>query len=220
MPESPEDFQKLKRPFGTLIPDKKVTKQKLSSLLKDAKKVIAVGDATTERLFGFGIIPDVAVFDGKERRSKRSYPANYQAQEIRCTNPAGVISKQAVDVLRGALKSREVVRVLVEGEEDLLALPLFVMAPEGSAVLYGQPLEGMVVVKITTAKQKQAKVLMDKICDNTNLLNGLDNNESNRKQGVTQQNQGRRSRRGKNAHSRTTTTTASRHKPYRSSKEN
>jgi GTP-dependent dephospho-CoA kinase len=220
MPESPEDFQKLKRPFGTLIPDKKVTKQKLSSLLKDAKKVIAVGDATTERLFGFGIIPDVAVFDGKERRSKRSYPANYQAQEIRCTNPAGVISKQAVDVLRGALKSREAVRVLVEGEEDLLALPLFVMAPEGSAVLYGQPLEGMVVVKITTAKQKQAKVLMDKICDNTNLLNGLDNNnKSNRKQDVTQQNQGRRSRRSKNGHS-TTATTTSRHKPYRSSKEN
>lgn len=176
MPESPEDFQKLKRPFGTLIPDKEVTKQKLSSLLKDAKKVIAVGDATTERLFGFGIIPDVAVVDGKERRSKRSYPANYQAQEIRCTNPAGVISKQAVDVLRGALKSREVVRVLVEGEEDLLALPLFVMAPEGSAVLYGQPLEGMVVVKITTAKQKQAKDLMDRICDNTNLLNRAGSN--------------------------------------------
>src|ERR671922_505801 len=176
MPESPEDFQKLKRPFGTLIPDKKVTKQKLSSLLKDAKKVIAVGDATTERLFGFGIIPDVAVVDGKERRSKRSYPANYQAQEPQCANPAGSISKQAVDILQGALKSREAVRVLVEGEEDLLALPLFVMAPEGSAVFYGQPLEGMVGVKNKTAKQKQAKVLMDRICNNTSLLNRAGSN--------------------------------------------
>jgi uncharacterized protein (UPF0218 family) len=185
MPESSEDFQKLKQPFGTLIPDKEVTKQKLSSLLKDAEKVIAVGDATTERLFGFGIIPDVAVVDGKERRSKRTYPANYQAQEIRCANPAGGISKQAVDVLQGALKAREAVRVLVEGEEDLLALPLFVMAPEGSAVLYGQPLEGMVVVKITTTKQKQAKDLMDRICDNTNLLNGLDTHNNQRKD-VTQ----------------------------------
>jgi uncharacterized protein (UPF0218 family) len=51
-----------------------------------------------------------------------------------------------------------------------------VMAPEGSAVLYGQPLEGMVVVKITTAKQKQAKVLMDRICNNTSLLNRAGSN--------------------------------------------
>jgi hypothetical protein len=44
------------------------------------------------------------------------------------------------------------------------------MAREGSSVLYGQPLEGLVVVKITRAKQKQAKELMDRICDNTNLI--------------------------------------------------
>jgi uncharacterized protein (UPF0218 family) len=51
----------------------------------------------------------------------------------------------------------------VEGEEDMLALPIFVMASEGAVVLYGQPLEGMVAVKITAAKRKQAKDLMDRI---------------------------------------------------------
>jgi hypothetical protein len=55
------------------------------------------------------------------------------------------------------------VQVLVEGEEDLLALPLFAMAPDGSVVLYGQPLEGLVVVRITQAKKNQAKNLMDRI---------------------------------------------------------
>lgn len=163
MPINPKDAQLLKQPFGTLIPDKQVTEQKVASMLKGAKKVIAVGDATTERLVGFGIAPDIAVIDGKERRSRRSYPANYQARELRCVNPAGTISKDAVKVLQDAMKAPPPVRVLVDGEEDMLALPVFAMAPEGSAVLYGQPIEGLVVVRITQAKQKQAKDLMDRI---------------------------------------------------------
>jgi hypothetical protein len=163
MPLSPEDAQLLKQPFGTLIPDKDVTKQKLSSMLKGSKKVIAVGDATTERLLGFGITPDVAVIDCRERRSKRSPLANYQARELRCANPAGTISRDAVKVLQDALQMSPPVRVLVNGEEDMLALPFFAMAPEGSTVMYGQPLEGLVVVKITPVNQKQAKDLMDRI---------------------------------------------------------
>jgi uncharacterized protein (UPF0218 family) len=163
MPLSPKDAQLLKQPFGTLIPDKQVTKQKVASMLKGAVKIVAVGDATTERLASFDITPDIAVIDGKERRSKRNYPANYQAKELRCSNPTGTISKDAVGVLQEALKLQPPVRVLVDGEEDLLALPVFAMSPEGSTVLYGQPLEGLVVVKITPAKQRQAKDLMDRI---------------------------------------------------------
>ena len=168
MPASQKDLEILKKPFGTLVADKDVTKSRISSMLKDAKKIIAVGDATTERLISFGIIPDIAVVDGKERRSKRKYPDNYDAKQIRCANPAGTISKEAVQILQDALKSDAPVRVLIEGEEDMLALPLFAMAPENSAVLYGQPLEGMVVVKITRAKQKQAKDLMGRIRDDAN----------------------------------------------------
>lgn len=163
MPLSENDAQILKQPFGTLVPDKEVTKQKMASMLKGAKKIIAVGDATTERLIGFGIMPDVAVIDGRERRSKRAYPANYRAEELLCRNPAGTISKEAVRALQDALRAATPARVLVEGEEDMLALPAFAMAPEGSAILYGQPLEGLVVVRITRAKQRQAKDLMDRI---------------------------------------------------------
>lgn len=163
MPVTPQDAQLLKQPFGTLIPDKEVTKQKVALMLKGAGKVVAVGDATTERLVSFGIVPDVAVIDGRERRSKRIYHANYPAKELRCRNPAGTISKDAVKVLQDGLKTASPARVLVEGEEDLLALPAFALAPEGSVVLYGQPLEGLVVVRITPAKQKQAKDLMDRI---------------------------------------------------------
>lgn len=173
MPLKPRDVLLLKQPFGFLIPDKQVTKQKVSSMLKGSEQVIAVGDATTERIIGFGIIPDVAVIDGKERRSKRNYPVNYLAKEFHCTNPAGTISQDAVNTFGDVLKTTPPVRVLVDGEEDLLAIALFAMAPEGSAVLYGQPLEGLVVVKITRSKKKQAKGLMKRIRDNSTKLVNL-----------------------------------------------
>lgn len=156
------EIDALKKPFGTLVPDAQVTKQKILSLIKGAKKIIAVGDATTERLLGFGIIPDLAVVDGRERRRARSYP-DYSAKEMRCANPAGTISKKAVGTLKVALSEKQPVRVVVDGEEDMLALPLFVVAPLDSVVMYGQPLEGLVAVKITVTKRKQAKDLMDRI---------------------------------------------------------
>ena len=127
---------------------------------RQGRRLLAAKQQASSRDQGF---PDLAVVDGKERRSKRSYPANYIAKELQCTNLAGTISKDAVKVLQDAIKARPPVRVLVDGEEDLLALPVFAMAPVGSAVLYGQPLEGLVVVTITPAKQKQAKDLMDRI---------------------------------------------------------
>ena len=163
MSAGPKDTDLLKQPFGTLVSEKDITKQKILSMLEGAKKIITVGDATTERLISFNITPDIAVIDGVERRSPRSHPINYHAKKMLCKNPAGTISKEAVHVLQSALETSSPVTVKVEGEEDMLALPLFTMAPKGSVVLYGQPLEGIVLVNITEEKQNEAKELMNKI---------------------------------------------------------
>jgi uncharacterized protein (UPF0218 family) len=163
MPTDITDKYILKRPFGTLVPEKDITKQKILSMLEGVNRIITVGDATTERLISFGITPDIAVIDGLERRLRRDHSVNYHAKEILCTNPAGTISKEALHVLQIALQTPPPTIVKVKGEEDMLALPLFMLAPKGSAVLYGQPLEGVVVVYITEEKQNQAKDLIDKI---------------------------------------------------------
>jgi uncharacterized protein (UPF0218 family) len=55
------------------------------------------------------------------------------------------------------------VRILVTGEEDLLALPLFVIVPNGSVVLYGQPLEGMVIVRINEKIRRKAQEMLCRI---------------------------------------------------------
>jgi uncharacterized protein (UPF0218 family) len=163
MPTDIIDKYILKRPFGELILEKDISKKRILSMLEGAKKIITVGDATTERLISFGITPDIAVIDGLERRLLRDHSIDYHAKEILCTNPAGTISKEAIHVLQIALQTPPPVTVKVKGEEDMLALPLFTLAPKGSAVLYGQPLEGVVLVYITEEKQNQAKDLMDKI---------------------------------------------------------
>jgi uncharacterized protein (UPF0218 family) len=45
----------------------------------------------------------------------------------------------------------------------MLALPLFVLAPDGSVVIYGQPLKGMVIVKINKDIRQKAQELIHKV---------------------------------------------------------
>ena len=173
MPLTPECIRILKEPFGNLIPDKNINRRELNAVLRDAKKIISVGDATTDRLTSFGIIPDISVVDGKERRMKRKYVSNSSlsgdqidknlSKELKCSNEAGTISKKAVELLQDALEMSSPVRIIVDGEEDLLALPLFLIVPDKSVVMYGQPYEGLVVVKIDSKIRKKAKDLMDRI---------------------------------------------------------
>lgn len=124
---------------------------------------MTVGDATTGRLVSLGLIPDVAVVDGKEKRITRPFPAYDVTTELRCSNMQGSIMDDSVAVLRQALSAPKPVRVLVEGEEDLLTLPLICMAPHGSVILYGQPNEGIVIVTIGEEIVKKSKDLMDRI---------------------------------------------------------
>jgi hypothetical protein len=50
---------------------------------------------------------------------------------------------------------------VVEGEEDLLTLVAVVEAPENSLVVYGQPREGLVVVKVDEKIKKRVKEIVD-----------------------------------------------------------
>ena len=68
---------------------------------------------------------------------------------IHTKNPAGTIKAVAWDALWKAITLKSEVSVIVEGEEDLLVLPLISMLPTGSLIVYGQPDEGMVIVEVT-----------------------------------------------------------------------
>ncbi len=159
-----ENRGKFKEPLGMLVPDQDVTCDMIQEMAQRSA-IITVGDATTQRVLDCGITPAVHIVDGLEKRSKRDPPSSACLQ-MQCTNPPGEITQDAVSVIRQAVSSREPVRVLVHGEEDLLVLPVCIHASLGSTILYGQPNQGLVVVKLTTQVRDKAGLLlrtMDKV---------------------------------------------------------
>lgn len=155
--------------FGSLYRGKgDDTIKKLSKDLGSPTKLISVGDVTTFHLLNLGIIPDILIVDDRTKRVPASDRVVVGTKhkgftEISVDNPAGVITEDLIDAVRNALDADENVRIFVRGEEDLAAVPAILMAPEGSAVLYGQPDEGVVLVKITLAKKEQIKDLLNEI---------------------------------------------------------
>lgn len=66
---------------------------------------------------------------------------------------------EAWEAIRKAMGEKEVV-MIVEGEEDLLALPAIVESPDDAFVVYGQPSQGLVVVTATATKKREIREMM------------------------------------------------------------
>ncbi len=105
-----------------------------------------------------GRTPDVQVVDQVERRVRRSAPDVPYVTLFRAANPAGVITSEAIRAIELAFASEKPSRVLIEGEEDLLALPAVDSAPLGSSLYYGQPGVGVVLVRV----DERAKASVDR----------------------------------------------------------
>jgi len=152
---------KLKKPLGILLKDSDVTKESILKNIPIESFVISVGDATTEKLIKYGIVPSLQVVDGVEKRIKRSMPSGNVTTTLNCSNPPAEITIESVKTIKKAFQSPTPVRIAVIGEEDLLVLPVVVFAPENSVVLYGQPNEGLVIVPINAEIRNKAQSIMD-----------------------------------------------------------
>ena len=149
---------RLKAPLGVLLRD--TTKENILAHIPDGSLIITVGDATTEKMISLGLIPSLSIVDGLEKRQKRVPPSGI-LEKLFCDNPAGQITQQSVDAIKSALGSRQPVQIVVNGEEDLLVLPVCVHAPQNAVVLYGQPNEGLVIVKVTQEIRNKTQELLN-----------------------------------------------------------
>jgi len=158
--------KKLKKPLGTLIAGNfEETIKRFREILAKEKpaRLIAVGDAVSESLMKNGVFPDVFIIDNKVMR-KEITPLKFGAERtLYAKNPAGTISKEAWEKIKNALNSDLQTKIIIDGEEDLLALPAVLFAPENSFVVYGQPREGMVVIKVTEEKRKEIESIIDEM---------------------------------------------------------
>ncbi len=138
----------LKAPLGQLVLNEK---RKTSPAIKNLSKcclIVSVGDATLDFLLSMNLVPDIQVIDSKERRENRLPPRAAHKSTFHIKNPKGTITEECIEMFLNALSSPKPVRIIVKGEEDLLALIAITSSPEGACVLYGQPTEGLVVVRV------------------------------------------------------------------------
>ena len=153
--------EQMKIPLGILLPESQADKENILKHLEENSYIITVGDRTTEKMIDFDLIPSLQIVDGIEKREKREPPKLVNATEITVDNPPAEITSQSIDVIKKAFSMESPVRILVTGEEDLLVLPVCIHAPENSVVMYGQPNEGLVLVKITSEIRNKAQSLLD-----------------------------------------------------------
>lgn len=103
--------------------------------------LITVGDIVTMNTIKYWRKPNLAIMDLKTRRTIgiESLDSSFDVV-INISNRPATLSIDAInrvgDAVRTALGGDNVL-VLVDGEEDLLAIPAVLMAPRGSVILYG-----------------------------------------------------------------------------------
>ena len=128
----------LKIPIGTPVTGKEQdVKQQFKAILETTphKKLITVGDITS-KLFD----ADIKIFDG---RILRNTPVPTPTPTLTAKNPQAAIDKDIWNTLKQALASPKKEKIQIDGEEDLIVLPLIILSEPDTIIAYGLPHEGI-----------------------------------------------------------------------------
>jgi uncharacterized protein (UPF0218 family) len=165
-----EALLRLKHPLGKLItgPPERTMKVLKEVIERDRPtRVIAIGDVVTSNIMKSGIKVDFIVIDFKSKRQPVDPICLDNCDVTKIKNPAGVITPTAYEAVKDVCTKLEggshLKAIVVDGEEDLLTLPIVKLAPIGTLVVYGQPYAGIVLVKITRAIKHEAELIMEKM---------------------------------------------------------
>ncbi len=148
----------LKEPLGPIFTE-------AETLLESAERpLVAVGDVVTYHLESAGVTPDVALVDGITKRDAVAPEirdaVSDDARHVAVENPAGVLTDDLLTALADAIDAEEPTVLVVDGEEDLAALPAVLAVPVGGSVVYGQPNEGMVLTRVAPELQTDVADLL------------------------------------------------------------
>ena len=172
--ELPSELRsELKDPMGPIFTD-------VEKLLEEASHpIVSVGDVVTYHFLEAGHVPAVALVDERTERTTVSEEISRTITEadgfdrrVRVENPAATLTAGLLNALSDAVKQADSVTTLIEvdGEEDLAALPAVVLAPVGSAVVYGQPGEGMVLAHVNDERKEKCRNLISRMDGDTSVL--------------------------------------------------
>ena len=162
----PDDLRdKLKEPIGLLVDE-----EELLGLLVNEEHIVSVGDQVTYTLLKNGIEPIFCVVDFKIKRYRCSNDVKEKIQSfgkkrVIIKNPPRCISGNLWNVIEAAFDNLEKnsLRIEIDGEEDLAALPAILLAPGDVTIIYGLPNKGVVVVRATKEHKRKVKEILDKM---------------------------------------------------------
>ncbi|MHA2169013.1 MAG: DUF359 domain-containing protein [Candidatus Kariarchaeaceae archaeon] len=159
----------LSKPQGKLIrgPIEETTPKLLDHLNEETGIIAAVGDVVAQILIEGGFLPHIIITDGYTKREKLVTWASYPAyEEITVSCPAAEITIEAWESIQMAVdmaKHKSKIHLRIEGEEDLLVLPLGLELPDGSIIVYGQPDEGVVLIEVNTFSKAKLQGIISKM---------------------------------------------------------
>ncbi len=149
--------KELKKPFGKLILGrKKGVLKKFQEIIqkKEFKKIITVGDYCS-----LNLPSQVKIFDGKIRR-KKIKSALLSKKHLKCKNPAGTIQKEAWEKVKKVLQKNG--NLFVEGEEDLLVIPVVLLSQNKNLVAYGFPKRGICLIEVNEKSKKTFRQILER----------------------------------------------------------
>ncbi len=113
--------------------------------LNSKRYIICVGDVVSESFFADSYLSERVAYyfiDGKTLRTQIKGAMNTaNIDNITIKNPQGFISDEALKIINNLefQDKPHPTLVFVDGEEDLLALPLILSLPQNYLLFYGQP---------------------------------------------------------------------------------
>lgn len=127
---------------------------------------VTVGDIVTSVAWRMGLRPRIAVYDCRSARHALvcpEPPENYKVYRV--SNPASTLTYQVmrlVDELipRVLMFRDEFAAIVVDGEEDLVALYLAAKLPSRTLLVYGQPMLGVTVIDVNDGVKEVALMLL------------------------------------------------------------
>tara|TARA_B100000902_G_scaffold16583_2_gene19930 strand:+ start:6829 stop:7836 length:1008 start_codon:yes stop_codon:yes gene_type:complete len=166
MPEILDD--ELKQPMGKLFSgphdNPSIAMELALQSISDNVKIIAVGDVTVFSLQVAKRDTWISVIDGMTHRKKWDQFELIKIDQnsvINAKNPPGMLTPSIFESCSKAISQSENVTIIVDGEEDLVPIPLILMAPLGTVLLYGQPNEGLVLREIDISTKSRARRFLD-----------------------------------------------------------
>ena len=156
--ENKDLIKDLKEPLGKLYPDFEDAIDEIRS----SEFLISVGDATFANLTKYELYPNIGIIDNLIQRKSHTHDVIRADHILKADNPAGYLTDDLWETIGQALElsnTGECYVIEVAGEEDLAVLPCILLANPETTILYGQPNEGLVLLKARDLKNKAQKLI-------------------------------------------------------------